>query len=585
MSQDAWTTVGVVAVMVAVMAANIAGPDLVLVGGLTLLLASGVLDPAEAFVGFANPAVVTIGALFIVAAGVRETGALDFAARRMLGAPTSTATAQLRIMAPVGFLSGFLNNTPVVALMVPLIQRWSTQIRVSPSLLLMPLSYAAILGGTCTLIGTSTNLLVAGMLAARAPSEALGMFDMTPIGLPVLILGTGYVLLFSRRLLEPRHGTRRDAAEAKEYAIAFRVQPGSPVVGQTIDDCLRSLPKLFLFELERNGAVIPAVPPETKLQVDDVLVFAGIVVDAARDLRKMGLVPEADQLAKLSGRRGWIEAVVAARGPMVGKTVRESRFRTVYNAAILAVHRQGERVSSKVGDIVLQPGDVLLVEGSSSFARANRADSNFVLISAVDDSIPPAHDKAWVAAVILVAMVGVNAAGLMPLLTASLLAAAAVVVTRCISPAGARNALDLKVLVTVGSALGIGFAVDKSGAAQALGENLTALFAPMGVAPLLIAIFAATAILAGLVYTATAAALMFPVAATIAEARGIPLQGVAIVVMFAASTAFSTPIGYAANLMVYGPGGYRYSDFLKLGLPLQILIAIITISAVTTFYI
>lgn len=583
MGVDAWITVAVVGIMVTLMILDLASPDLVLVGGLTGLLATGVLTPAEAFLGFANPAVVTIGAMFIVAAGVRETGALDYVARRVLGTPTRVSTAQLRVMAPVGLLSAFLNNTPVVAMFVPLLQRWSRQVRISPSLLLMPLSYAAILGGTCTLIGTSTNLLVSGMLSVRAPDQALGMFDVTPIGLPILILGTAYVMLVSPRLLRARAGSRHDPAQAKEYAIAFRVEAGSPVVGQTIEDCLRSLPKLYLFELERNGAVFPAVSPQTRLQESDVLVFAGIVVDAARDLRKMGLVPEADQLKKLSGRRGWVEAVVALGAPIAGKTIRESRFRTEYDAAIIAVHRQGQRVSAKVGDIVLEPGDVLLVEGAG-FARTGRVDPSFVLVSEVDDSAPPAHDKAGIAAVILIVMVGVNAAGFMPLLTASLLACAAVLATRCIDATEARRSLDLKVLVTVGSAIGIGLAVDKSGAASAMGTALVSVFAPYGVVPLLVAIFAATSILGGLVYTATAAALMFPVAATIAETQGIPLSSMAVLVMLAASTAFSTPIGYAANLMVYGPGGYRYADFLRLGVPLQLLVGAITITAVRLFY-
>ena len=351
-------------------------------------------------------------------------------------------------------------------------------------------------------------------------------------------------------------------------------------MGQTIEDSLRALPKLFLFEMERDGVLFPAVPPSTKLKVGDLLVFAGIVIDAAVDLRKMGLVPAADQLAKLSGRseRTWIEAVVSQVGSIVGRTVRESRFRTEYNAAIIAVHRQGERVSSKVGDIVLQPGDVLLIEGAPSFVKRYRTDPNFVLVSEVADSAPPKHDKAGVAGAILVAIVVANAFGFANLLTAALAGAGAMLLTRCIDGAQARRALDLRVLVTVGAAIGIGVAVEKSGAAAVLGGGLVSLLQPYGSIAVTAGIFAVTATLAGFVYTATSAALMFPIAATTAEAMGLPLMPIAILVMIAACSAFSTPIGYAANLMVYGPGGYRYTDFMRVGLPLQILVGIVTVA-------
>lgn len=578
MRPEGWTTVGTVLAMVIAMAFDLVGPDMALVAGLTLLLATGVLVPEEAFSGFSNPAVATIAALFVVAAGVRETGALDFVARRVLGTPKGTPSAQLRVMAPVGVLSGFLNNTPVVAMFVPLIQRWSKQIAQPVSFLLMPLSYAAILGGMCTLIGTSTSLLVAGMYEARV-GATLGVFDITPLGVPVFIVGTAYMLLVSSRLLRRGSGVDAMSEDAKEYAIAFRVSAGSPVVGQTIEECLRSLPKLFLFEMERDGELFPAVKPSTKLRADDILVFAGIIVDAAVDLRKKGLVPAGNQLEKLKGRseRTWVEAVVAASGPLNGKTVRESRFRTEYNAAIIAVHREGARVSSKVGDIYLQPGDMLLIEAAPAFVRKYRTDPSFVLVAAVAGSEAPKHEKAWIAGGILAMMVATNASGLFSLLTGSLLAAGMMLVTRCITGPQARAALDLRVLVTVGAAIGLGVAVENSGAATVLSDALVSSLASSGTLVLMAVIFGVTALLSGFVYTATSAALMFPIAAQVAEAANIPLLPMTLLVIIAACSAFSSPIGYAANLMVYGPGGYRYRDFLKVGLPLQILVGAVTL--------
>jgi len=577
MGVDGWLTVGVVLAMVVVMALNLAGPDLVLVAGLTVLLASGVLDPSEAFSGFANPAVGTIAALFVVAAGIRETGALDYVARTVLGRPRNVAGAQLRVMLPVGFLSAFMNNTPVVAMFVPMLQRWSKQSRISVSKLLIPLSYAAILGGTCTLIGTSTNLVVAGMAAAKSDPVELGMFDVAVLGVPALVVGTLYILFASRWLLPARRGVDQDVTDVREYSIAFQVAAGSPVVNETIESTLRSLPKLYLFELERDGQVFPAVSPQTKLKVGDLLRFTGIVVDAAVDLRKMGLVPEE---SAITGRpdRGWVEAVVANQSALVGRTVRDARFRTEYDAAILAVHREGERVPAKVGDIVLQPGDLLLLEAEPGFARRHRADPSFMLLSPVADSAPPNHRRAPLAALILVAVVALNAAGVLPLLTAALLGAGALVLTGCLRGYQARRALDLRVLVTVGAALGVGLAVESSGAAEFLGNALVNASAPFGDIALLGSVFAATSVLAGLVYTATAAAVMYPIAAAAIEGAGMPGSAAALLVMHAASTAFSSPIGYAANLMVYGPGGYRYSDFIRMGLPLQVLLGALSVT-------
>ncbi|MEM9073859.1 MAG: sodium:proton antiporter [Myxococcota bacterium] len=582
MTGEGWTTLGVVGAMIVAMFLNLAGSDLVLVAGLTCLLAAGVVDASEAFTGFSNPAVVTIAAMLVVAAGVRETGALDYIARRILGTPRALAGAQMRVMFPVGMLSAFMNNTPVVAMFVPLLQRWGKQTGISPSMLLIPLSYAAILGGTCTLIGTSTNLLVAGL--ARERGVELGMFDVTWIGLPCLLAGTLYVVFFSRILLRDRKGVGASLADAREYTIALRVEKGSPVVGQTIEGAgLRNLPQLFLYELERAGEVYAAPAPTSKLRAGDVLRFAGIV-DSAVDLRKLRLVPEADDVDSLNGKRRWIEAVVAAQSRFVGRTVRDARFRTRYNAAIIAVCRSGHRIEQKVGDIEIEAGDVLLMEAQSTFVTKHRGDPNFALVSEVQDSAPPNHEKAGLAILILGAMVVAIATGVVSLLLAGIVAAGAMLLTRCLDGNQARRALNVQVLVTVAAAIGIGLAVQKSGAATVIGESVASLVAPYGQTVLLVALFGTTALLAAAVYTATSAALMFPIAATVAEAQGIPLLPMSLLVMVAASTAFSTPVGYAANIMVLGPGGYRYTDFLRMGLPLQVLVGAITIAILQLFF-
>ncbi|MBW1833116.1 MAG: SLC13 family permease [Deltaproteobacteria bacterium] len=559
---------------------------MVLIAAVTILLLTGIIEPSEAFIGFSNPAVVTIAALFVVAAGVRETGGLDLAARVVLGRPRSLAGGQLRMMFPVSALSAFLNNTPVVAMFVPLITGWARRNHFSVSLMLLPLSYASILGGTCTLIGTSTNLVVAGLAKEWDPTVHFGIFDIAILGIPALTIGMLFIVITSQRLLKDRRGAHQELGKAREYTIAMRVEKGSPVIGDSIEEAgLRSLRGVYLYEIERAGRVLAAVPPTTVLREGDRLHFTG-VVDSVVDLRKQRIVPDTDQVDKITARRdrSLVEAVIGAHSSLIGQTIRVSRFRTIYDAAILAVHRQGVRVTeTKVGDIRLQAGDVLLIEAHPDFAQTRQRDPNFVLVAEVEGSAPPRHDRAWLAAVILFLMVLVNATGSMNLMVASLSAAGLMLLTRCLTGEQARRSLDWSVLIAIASAFGIAIAIQKSGAAEVLASRLMDVAAPFGNVGLLVALYAITAVLAGLVLVTTkaSAALMFPIAATAAQAQGIGLLPMSYMIMIAASTAFSTPIGFQTNLMVYGPGGYKYTDFLRLGLPLQVLIGISTVTIVS----
>lgn len=588
MTADGWITIAVIVGMVLVMAANVAGPDLVLIAGVTVLLLTGIIDPSEAFTGFSNPAVITIAALFVVAAGVKETGGLDLAARVVLGRPRSLAGAQLRMMFPVAALSAFLNNTPVVAMFVPLVSSWARRLEFSVSLMLMPLSYATILGGSCTLIGTSTNLVVAGLARQWDPSIQFQIFEIAQLGIPALGLGMIFIVLTSQRLLKDRRGALQELGKAREYTIAMRVEKGSPVIGETIEDAgLRSLRGVYLYEIERDGRSLAAVPPSTVLREGDRLHFTG-VVDSVVDLRKQRIVPDTDQVDKItqSRDRRLVEAVVAAHSSLVGQTVRQSRFRTIYDAAILAVHRQGVRVTeTKVGDIRLQAGDVLLIECRPEFVEARQRDPNFALIAEVEDSAPPRHDRAWLAAVILFLMVLINATSTMDLMTASLTAAALMLLTRCLTGEEARRSIDWPVLIAIAAAFGVAAAIQKSGAAEVIASRIVNLAEPFGSVGVLVAIYAITAVLAALVTSKASAALMFPIAAAAAEAQGIGLLPMSYMMMIAAASAFSTPIGFQTNLMVYGPGGYKYVDFLRLGVPLQILVGVSTVTIISLAWI
>lgn len=582
MSWQAWTTVGLALGGLIAMARNYAAPDAVMLFQMVVLMVLGILTPKDAVAGFANEGMLSVAVLFVVAAAVQETGALDVLARRLLGRPRSVPAAQLRMMVPVAFASAFLNNTPIVAMLLPVVVDWARRMGVSPSKLLMPLSFATILGGTCTLIGTSTNLVVAGFAEAYRTPLRLSLFELAWVGVPVAIVGMLYIAVAQRWLL-PERGTGAPQVEnPREYMVAMRVESDSPVVGRSIEQAgLRHLPGLFLVQVERDGQTLPAVGPELRLLAGDELLFTG-VVDSVADLRRIrGLSPANDVGEKLSVQRPdriLVEAVVSPASPLVGQSVRESRFRTHYNAAIVAVRRDGERVPAKVGDIVLEPGDTLLLETQPAFVERYRNDRSFALVSGVDNSAPPRHDKAGLSALIVLAMVVANALEWLPLLVSVLLAATALVLTRCIGMNAARRSLELGTLLAIVGSLAVGKALETSGAARVLGEVLVSIGEPAGGVGVVTAVYVATTLLSNFISNNAAAALMFPISMAAAESTGLSLSGTAYVLMMAASAAFATPIGYQTNLMVYGPGKYQFGDFVRFGLPMQFVVGAVTVA-------
>ncbi len=580
MSWEAWFTLAVVVLCFGLLVRNRAPPDIAMAGGLTLLLVSGVLTPAQALAGFANEGMITVGVLYVVVTGIRETGGIGWIAQKVLGRPRSLRHAQLKMMVPTALMSAFLNNTPVVAMFIPAVKDWAKCHRLSVSSLMMPLSYAAIIGGTCTLIGTSTNLVVNGLLLSETPGAGLGMFDIARVGVPALLVVLLYVVLASRRLLPERQPVLSQFENAREYTVQMSVEASSPLVGKTITEAgLRQLPGLYLIEVERHGRVIPAVPPEERLEADDRLLFAG-VVESIVDLHKIrGLRPATDQVLKIDtprDERRLIEAVVSNTCPVVGKSIRQGRFRDVYNAAIVGVARNGQRIKQKIGDIVLRPGDTLLLVTRPSFAEQQRNSRDFFLVSLVEDTEPMRHDKALVATLILLGMVLLAASGLLSMLQAAMLAAGLMIVTRCTRGRIARRAVDWQVLVVIGASFGIGTALQTTGAAQTIAASLIAL---TGATPIyaLASIYLVTAVFSAVITNNVAAVVMFPVALAAANTLQVSFTPFAITIMMAASASFATPIGYQTNLMVYGVGGYRFNDYLRMGVPLTMLVGLVTV--------
>ncbi len=580
MTPEGWIAIGIVGLTVVTLAVSTIPADLVFAAALTLTMLTGVLTPPEVLAGLANPGLATVGVLYVVVSGLVQTGAAYALAARLLGRPETERSARIRLMLPVSALSAFLNNTPVVAMMVPVVEDWARRIRMPVSKLMIPLSYAAILGGTCTLIGTSTNLVVNGLVLQTTDLGSIGFFEIGALGVPAVIAGTLFLVLAGSRLLPDREAPFATPEAVREYTIELLLEPSSPLVGRTVEEAgLRSLPGAFLAEIERADTILPAVPPTEKLQANDRILFVGAVDSMAELMRVRGLVPVPDQLDKLSvprPERSLVEVVVSENCPIVRRTIRAGRFRTVYDAVVIAVARGGERLAGKVGDISLRAGDTLLLETRPSFVELHRNSRDFLLVSEVRGSGVPRHDRAWIAALVLGGMVVAATTGLLSMLEAGLAAAGLMLLTRCMTASDARASIDWSVLVVIGAALGLGTAMEQSGAASVLAESWLGL---AGGNPwiALAAVYVLTNVFTELITNNAAAVLVFPIAQATAAGLDVSLWPFVAVIMIAASASFATPIGYQTNLMVYGPGGYRYTDYLRVGLPLNLIVGVIAV--------
>ena len=573
---EAWMTLAVVGALLLALIRNWAPPDLLFVGAITILTLVGIVTPKEAFAGFSNDGMLTVGMLFIVAGGLRETGLLESIGQRVLGRTKSSFIVLLRLAAVIIPLSAFLNNTPIVAMFVPIVLDWCRRNQVAPTRLLIPVSFLSILGGTCTLIGTSTNLVVDGLMVS-AGLPGLSLFELAWVGIPYALIGVAYLLLAERFILPDRKELLEQLGESRrEYLAEMLVQPRCRLVGQSVEIAgLRQLPGLFLIEIDRNGELITPVAPTEVIEANDRLVFTGIVSSILELERIPGLVPvtEAASAASNEARNARMcEAVISQSSPLIGETVKDIDFRATFGAVIVAVHRSGSRVERKIGEIRLQPGDTLLLQTGPHFERAYRNDPAFYLVSRVEDYRKPRDDRAWIAAALLVLLIILMSTGVVSTLVAASVVALAMISTRCLSTRDARQAVEWQVLITIAAAFGVGTAMEKSGAAEAVAQASFGMIGDLGPWAAVAMIYLLVSIITELITNNAAAVLMFPICLKTADLYGVSNRPFLMALIFAASASFMTPIGYQTNLMVYGPGGYRFSDFFKVGTPLNLIL-------------
>ncbi|MBI2893775.1 MAG: SLC13 family permease [Deltaproteobacteria bacterium] len=580
MGAQAWITLGVTVLTIAALVRQWAAPEVALLGAVTALMLLGVLTPGEALGAFGSDALLSVAALFVVAAAVRRTGILGIAADYLFGRDSGREPL-LRVMLPTAGISAFLNNTPIVAMFTPAVIDWCKRHDVSPSRMLMPMCYAVSLGGMCTLVGTSSTLVVDGLMRKQGLA-GIGMFEITPLAVPVTVGGVLVMWLLSRALLADRRDPVASlTTERRNYLVEMLVNEGSPIVGLSIAEAgLRQLPGLFLMNIEREGRFIGPVGPNERLSAADRLVFTGVAATVADLRRFVGLspAPEAHYDPTAAGRRNRLyEVVISASSPIVGITIKDASFRRRYDAAVIAAHRSGQRLPMKLGEIELKAGDTLMLEAAAGFYDAWVNSTDFSLISRVRSEPPPEPRKAARAILVVSGMVLAVAFGWVPMVVASFVAAGLLLALGVLTPREASRSVDLPILAVIAGSIGLGEALQKTGAAAEIASRIVGLAGQHGPVAILAATFVCTLLVTQFITNSAAAGLMFPIVVATADSASLDPRPFALVLAVATASSFLTPIGYQTNLMISGPGGYRFADFTKLGVPVSLAVMGITV--------
>ncbi|MFB6218320.1 MAG: SLC13 family permease, partial [Halobacteriaceae archaeon] len=549
---------------------------------------------AEGISGFANPATVTVLAMFVLSAGVRRTGVVQRLGR-WLGA--YTGDSEFRQLAAttgiVGPLSGFINNTAAVAVLLPMVVDLAEEGGTSPSKLLLPLSYASMFGGMLTLIGTSTNILASEVAAdLGVPGTPFSMFEFTLLGAALTVVGTAYLLVVAPRLLAERVPPTEDLTEEfgmADYLTEIVVREDTPFVGQTVAETLAATDiDLDIVQLVRGERSFLEPLGGRVVRAGDVF-----VVRVGRDelvdlleLEGVDLVPEEvteRELERAEAGENLVEVVVGPGSPVAGESLVGSRFRERYDATVLALRRGGEVIHRRMDNVALRVGDALLVEATTdAVARLDR-DPGFIVAQelAVTDY---RTERTPVAVGIVAGVVGLAAVGALPIVVSALAGAVAMVVTGCLRPTEVYESVQWDVIVLLAGVIPLGLAMQETGAARLLADALLAATATLPPVAVLGAFYLLTVLLTNVVSNNATVVMMIPVAVATAVQTGASAFSFVLAVTFAASTAFMTPVGYQTNLFVYGPGGYRFSDYLLVGTPLQLVFAVVTTAGIALIW-
>src|SRR5690625_495497 len=577
-----------IAVMLVSLILEIARPGMIIFTSLVILLITGILTPEDALSGFSNEGMLTIALLFIVAGAIQKSGKINQIAESWLSKSQSETGTMVLFSIPISILSAFLNNTPIVVTFTPIIKNWCEEHGISPSKFLIPLSYATILGGTITLLGTSTNLVVHGMLLEYG-LEGFSIFTLTVVGVPVTVIGLLYLFIFGKRLLPDHKGFSQQVKEdVKEYIAEMHVESCFQYVNNSVKKAgLTDLNGLYLIEIIRKNERVSPVRNTTIIQTGDRLIFAGELSIIAELQKVTGLTLRTGSELEFedlkNGTTHLIEAVVSHQSEILSKSIKQSRFRSRYDAGVIAIHRNNERIQSKVGDIILKPGDSLLLLAGMDFIRKYEQSNDFYVVSRIDPpkQLSESPLKSWFSIGLLVAMIIIVSVGLLTMLKAMAITVIILLLMRIVDAEDIKRNVQLDVLLIIASSLGIGVAMTKTGLADLLANSLIAIGKPVGVVGVIVMMYILTSLFTEFITNSAAAVLMLPIGLEIARILDLEPMGFAVLIAIAASASFITPIGYQTNLIVYGPGGYKFMDYVKVGTPLHF---IVMVSSLTVIY-
>jgi len=585
MTPEAWITLAILLAVMALFATEKLPADMVALLGLAAVLLSGVVSPAQALSGFSSEATITVAAMFVLSAGIQKSGVL-LGLGGLLGRIRWPWLSLLLLIAVAGSASAFINNTAAVAVMLPLVVAACLARRWAPSRLLIPLSFAAQMGGVCTLVGTSTNLLV-NSLVVESGLPGFSLFEFSRLGLCLVVAGALYLLLFSRWLLPDRSMPGdTPARHSGEFVTELRVPIGSSLIGLAVDDSLRPARDELQVMSVRRGAKVLSPPIPGPIALGDILLVQGgwTAIEAYAKAGSLRYEHESPGGVRQRRADAWlVEAIIAANGRLAGQTLRGAEFERLHHATVLGIQRRGERLRTRLDELPLAVGDILLMAIPPEELPALRTDVGLVVL---DEREPPRIRPmtALLSTGVLALVITAAAQGWLPIVAAALLGCISLVAMRVLSPDDAYGAINWRVVVLLAGAIPLGLAMQNSGLAAQIVAGLLGLAGPGSPLLALAAIYLVTAVLTEVMSNNGAAVLLTPIAISTAAALDVDYKPFVIAVMFAASTSFATPVGYQTNTMVYNAGGYRFTDFLRIGIPLNLLFWALSVWLIPNFF-
>ena len=561
-------------------------PSLSFLAAVLFFILCGILPAEELLRGFSNPSIASIFLLILLTAGLRKNFNVESLFDKAFRSAKSYRSFLLLMMGQVAFISSFMNNTPVVAAMTPYVFNWGKKNRISPSKLLIPLSFATICGGMITIIGTSTTLVLNGFLVERG-LEGLNVLNLFILGVAVTLMFILFIILFGHRLLPDHTDLLEEFKRNKrEYLVETQLSPTSRLLNKTIKDAgLRNLKGVYLVEIVRRNITISPVEPSEIVEEEDTLIFAGNTTDIVELVKSdQGIILPELRVEGNNGQIDVIEAVISNGSSLVGKKVKDTDFRNRYDAAIVAIHRNGEKLSGKIGEIKISAGDLLLVYAGPNFKDRVDLYRDIYIVSNIKALYNPGKTKTYSLAGIALLAIVLLAFGLYSLFTSLLIIFTLMVGLRMITRQDMKRELDINLIAILVLSLALGQATITSGAAGLLSTLIVNALMPFGAIAILCGLLLLTTVLTSFITNVGAVAIAFPLAYTIANNMQVDGAPFYLGIAFAASAAFMTPIGYQTNLIIYGPGGYTFKDFFKIGIPVTVVYLITVLTGLIILY-